>query len=453
MADLTAFKAYDIRGRTPQELDEDLAHKVGLAYANEFKPQGAVATGRDVRDTSPALQNALNRGLMDGGVDVVDAGLCGTETIYFASGEPGMAGGVMVTASHNPKGYNGLKPVGPKGMPLTGDKGLAVIKERILKGNLRPALRRGQLSARDFTTPMRDHFLHLCPPGELAKVKLVANPGNGCAGPTAKMLTDRIGLDVHWLHFDPDGEFPNGIPNPLLPENRPPTVAALRQTGAELAIAWDGDFDRCFFFDNQGTFIEGYYLVGLLAEAALRVHPGAAIIHDPRLFWNTQDLVGGLGGRAVLGRTGHAYIKEAMRHEDAVYGGEMSAHHYFREFNYCDSGMLPWLMVLRVLKARGKGLGELVADRMRKFPCSGELNFTVRDGALALRAVEERWRPLASNESRVDGVSFEFAAGWRFNLRASNTEPLLRLNVESRGNEPLMREKTEEIAALIRGHA
>lgn len=449
MGDLKAFKAYDVRGKIPEELNEELVYKIGVAYVNEVRPEGKVVTGRDIRDSSPQLQEALNRGLMDVGADVVDAGLCGTETIYYASSQAGMGGGLMVTASHNPKGYNGIKPVGQGGAPLTGSQGLDALKQRILSDDLTTTSHKGSLSSRDFTDEMCDYFLTLVPPDSLPQATLVANPGNGCAGPTAKVLLSKLAMDVHWVHPEPDGDFPNGIPNPLLPENRDVTAQAVMQHRADLGIAWDGDFDRCFFFDDSGQFIEGYYLVGLLAEAALKRHAGATIIYDPRLYWNTQDVVSHLSGKAVMSRTGHAYIKESMRRENGIYGGEMSAHHYFRDFSYCDSGMLPWLMVLQVMKDRGLGLGELVGERMQQFPCSGEINFTVSDAQAVMQHIRDRYEPESDELCLLDGVSLSFNHTWRFNLRASNTEPLLRLNVESRGDAALMQEKTEELSCLI----
>lgn len=453
MSDLPAFKAYDVRGKIPEELDEELVYKIGVAYANEMDPSGKVVTGRDVRDSSLKLQDALNRGLMDAGVDVVDAGLCGTETIYFASSQAGIAGGLMVTASHNPKGYNGIKPIGKAGMPMTGETGLDALKQRILKGNLSITSRAGSLSSRGFTEEMCDYFLTLIRPDALPQVKLVANPGNGCAGPTAQALLSKLSIDVHWVYPEPDGDFPNGIPNPLLPENRAVTAQAVIEQKAALGLAWDGDFDRCFFFDDEGIFIEGYYLVGLLAEAALKRYTGSTIVHDPRLYWNTQDIVSHLNGRAVMSQTGHAYIKESMRRENGIYGGEMSAHHYFREFSYCDSGMLPWLMVLQVMNDRSLGLSELVRERMDQFPCSGEINFTVSDGQMAMQAVRDRYEPESDAQDWIDGVSLSFNDTWRFNLRVSNTEPLLRLNVESRSDQRLMQEKTDELSQLIQALA
>ncbi len=447
---LKAFKAYDVRGKVPDELNEDLVYKIGLAYANEIQPQGPIVTGRDIRDSSPMLQAALNRGLLDGGCDVIDAGLCGTETIYFASSRMGMGGGLMVTASHNPKGYNGIKPVGARAKPLTGEKGLSAIRQRIELGQLSCAGQKGSLTQTDYTQSLIDHYFTIIPAEEIHRgLKLVANPGNGCAGPTAKRVAEHLGLDVHWVHFNPDPQFPNGVPNPLLTENRSSTASAVLSHKADLGMAWDGDFDRCFFFDDTGDFIEGYYLVGLLAEAALARHPGAAIIHDPRLYWNTIDIVEKAGGRAVMSQTGHAYIKDVMRKENAIYGGEMSAHHYFRDFSYCDSGMLPWLMLLQVLKARELSLSDLVRERMELFPCSGEINFSVNNTEVICKKIKDLYLPQATSSHELDGLSLDFNDQWRFNLRASNTEPLLRLNVESRGDEDLMEEKTHELSDLI----
>lgn len=446
---LPAFKAYDVRGKIPEELNEELVYKIGLAYANEVQPKGKVATGRDIRDSSPVLQEALNRGLMDGGADVIDAGLCGTETIYFASSREGMGGGLMVTASHNPKGYNGVKPVGKDGIPLTGGQGLQALENRILNNDLKTSSQKGSLESYDYLEDLKNRMLELVPPEELADIKIVANPGNGCAGPTAKAIADACNLNVHWVHFDPDQDFPNGIPNPLLPENRKSTADAVISENAEIGFAWDGDFDRCFFFDGKGEFVEGYYLVGLLAEATLKSHPGACIIHDPRLFWNTEDIVSKLGGKIQMSRTGHAFIKEVMRKSDAHYGGEMSAHHYFKEFSYCDSGMLPWLNVLKNIKSSGQSLAELVGERQILFPCSGEINFRVENTKRIIENIISKYQSQASREDRTDGVSFEFNQEWRFNLRASNTEPLLRLNLETRGNHDLMVEKTEELKKEI----
>lgn len=451
MTDLPAFKAYDVRGRVPDELDEELAYKIGLAYALELVPAGAVATARDARDSSPSLHEALNRGLLDGGADVVDAGLSCTETVYFASSRPGMGGGIMVTASHNPKGYNGIKPVGRSGTPLLGEKGLEALRRRIAAGEMRCGPRKGILRSRDFTGELCDLFTGIVPPESLPdSVRIVANAGNGCAAIIAGPLFEKTGKAVHWLNAEPDSDFPAGIPNPLLPENRHSTADAVRKNKADLGLAWDGDADRCFFFDASGGFIEGYYLVGLLAEAALLCSPGSAIVHDPRLYWNTEALVLAAGGRPCMSKTGHAFIKESMRRHDAVYGGEMSAHHYFREFNYCDSGMLPWLTVLQAMKRHGKPLGDMVSERQRMFPCSGEINFEVADPKRLLMAARARYGALAEKELQIDGLSMEFKAGWRFNLRASNTEPLVRLNVESRGDAALMEEKTKEMSEMIR---
>lgn len=447
-----SFKAFDIRGKVPEELSEELVYKIGLAYANEYGAK-SVVTGRDTRDSSVVLQAALNEGLTDGGVNVTDLGLCGTENVYFGAGQDGQDGGLMITASHNPIGYNGVKPVLQGGAPLAGESGLPAIKKRIAEGRLQKVTDKGGIRQYSYIEEYLDHLLKLVPPSDMPKMKVVANPGNGCAGPTAQLIFDKLDLDVVWVHKDPDPTFPNGIPNPLLEENRASTSEAVKSSGAELGIAWDGDFDRCFFFDNEGNFVEGYYVVGLMAEAVLSVSPGAGIVYDPRLYWNTQEIIEKSGGRGIMSKTGHAFIKETMRKEDALYGGEMSAHHYFREFSYCDSGMLPWMMLLRVLKNRGMGLGELLNERMKLFPCPGEINFKVSDTEKVMKAMDEEYTPKADKVARVDGLSLEFNNEWRFNVRASNTEPLMRLNVESRGDEALMREKTDELVAKIKSLA
>lgn len=446
---LKAFKAYDVRGKIPEDLNEELVFKIGLAYANITKPNEKIVTGRDARDSSPSLQKALNEGLMAGGVHVVDAGLCGTETIYYASSLQGYSGGLMVTASHNPKGYNGIKPVLAGGRPLLGENGLIALENAIINGTLSENSTKGSCEEYDFNEGFCNQLFSLVAPEELPECTLVANPGNGAAGPTAKSLFDKLNMNIVWVHENPDPEFPNGIPNPLLPDNRKSTIDAVIQSKADLGIAWDGDFDRCFFFDHEGNFIEGYYLVGVLAQAALSKKTGSKIIHDPRLYWNTLDVVEKSGGKAIMSKTGHAYIKEAMRKHDAIYGGEMSAHHYFREFSYCDSGMIPWMLLLKNMKDLKLSLKEMVQERQALFPCSGEINFTVEDSKASIQKIQDHYQSKSTIEDRTDGLSFEFNKEWRFNLRASNTEPLLRLNVESASDEDLMKEKTEEISRLI----
>lgn len=447
MSVLPCFKAYDIRGRLPDELNEDIAYRIGRAYAEFLKPR-QVVVGRDVRLSSADLCAALARGLLDGGADVVDIGLCGTEEIYFATFYGEMDGGIVVTASHNPMDYNGMKLVRAGAQPISGDSGLDRIAELTADAPLAPVATPGQRRSEDFKVSYVRHLLGYVDLSALEPLKVVVNAGNGCAGPVLDLLEKQLPFEFVRVHHEPDGSFPHGIPNPLLPENRAATAEAVRTHGAHVGLAWDGDFDRCFFFDERGEFIEGYYIVGLLAENILQKVPGARIIHDPRLTWNTIEMVEQAGGFPILSKTGHAFIKERMRAEDAVYGGEMSAHHYFRDFAYCDSGMIPWLLVLEIMCRSGKPLSALVGERLERFPASGEINRKLKDPAAAIQAIETRYVGTAQRIDRTDGLSMEFAR-WRFNLRLSNTEPVLRLNVESRGDAALMREKTNDILSLI----
>jgi phosphomannomutase len=445
---LSSFKAYDVRGRIPDEINEDLAYKIGQAYAGFVKPK-TVAVGRDIRLTSAQLSEALMRGLTDSGVDVVDIGLCGTEGVYFATAAEKFDGGIMVTASHNPPDYNGMKFVREGSRPISADTGLKDMAAMIRDGALparaaKPGVRRSQ----DTSAQYVDHLLSYVDRSRLRKLKVVVNAGNGGAGMVVDRLEPHLPFEFIKVHHAPDGTFPNGVPNPMLEENRKPTIEAIRRSGADVGLAWDGDFDRCFFFDDSGRFIEGYYLVGLLAQSALEREPGARIVHDPRLTWNTLEIVRQHGGQAVLCKSGHAFIKQKMREVDGAYGGEMSAHHYFRNFAYCDSGMIPWLLVLERICVSGQSLSELVSERMRLFPCSGEINNRVPDGKAAIALVQSSYEKAAASIDFTDGLSMEFAE-WRLNLRASNTEPLIRLNVESRGSTPLMQAKTAEVLGLL----
>lgn len=449
---LDCFKAYDIRGRLPDQLNEEIAWRIGRAYAAELSPR-SVVVGYDVRLASPALAAAVTRGLTEGGADVIDIGLCGTEEVYFQTfhradcGQP-VDGGIMVTASHNPMDYNGMKLVRAGSRPISNDTGLRSICSRAESGEWQDAGRCGSVHTDTDKRAYIQHLLGYIDTERLAPLKIVVNAGNGGAGLVIDELEKHLPFNFVKVHHEPDGRFPNGIPNPLLPENRAATADAVRACGADFGIAWDGDFDRCFFFDGQGEFIEGYYLVGLLAAQILAHEPGAKIIHDPRLTWNTIDMVRAAGGVPVQSKTGHAFIKERMRSEDAVYGGEMSAHHYFRDFAYCDSGMIPWLLVAERVARSGKPLSTLVEARMAACPCSGEINFEVADSGAAIERILVHFASQNPLVDRTDGISAEFA-DWRFNLRASNTEPLLRLNVESRENPELMRARTAEIAGLI----
>jgi phosphomannomutase len=448
MSKLTCFKAYDIRGRIPGELNEDLAYRIGQAYAGFVKPR-SVAVGRDIRATSSTLSAALMRGLTDSGCDVADIGLCGTEGVYFATFDQKLDGGIMVTASHNPPDYNGMKFVREQSRPISADTGLKEMQAMIEEGRLPPRARQaGTVRPLDTSRRYLDHLLGYVKSARLRRLKVVVNAGNGGAGLVIDQLEPHLPFEFVKVHHEPDGSFPNGVPNPMLEQNRASTAEAIRRSGADVGLAWDGDFDRCFFFDERGGFIEGYYIVGLLAEAFLKRYPGASIVHDPRLTWNTIDIVRRYGGKAVLSKSGHAFIKQVMREADAVYGGEMSAHHYFRDFAYCDSGMIPWLLVLAVMCESGKSLAELVGERMRLYPASGEINREIADVQGVIARIRQHYEPLAKSLDLTDGLSLEFDA-WRFNLRGSNTEPLVRLNVESRGNEALMREKTAEILRLV----
>ena len=449
MTELTCFKAYDVRGRIPDQLNEDIARRIGLAYAEVIKPE-KVVVGHDIRLTSEAIKGALSEGLRDAGVDVYDIGLCGTEEIYFATAHAGMDGGIAVTASHNPKDYNGMKFVRAGAQPISGDSGLKDIQALAENNRFTAAERRGDLKPLDTAAAYIEHLLSYLSLDNLKPMKLVVNAGNGGAGIVIDRIEASLPFEFIKLLNEPDGNFPNGVPNPLLPENRELTSQAVLEHQADLGIAWDGDFDRCFFFDERGEFVEGYYLVGLLAEAFLRKEGGGKVVHDPRLTWNTVEIVERFGGQAVQSKTGHAFIKERMRLENAVYGGEMSAHHYFRDFAYCDSGMIPWLLVTDLISQRGLPLSALVAERVAAYPCSGEINREVADPGGLLKAVEERYGADAESLDHTDGLSVSYPE-WRFNLRMSNTEPVVRLNVESRGDAALMQSKTDELLNLIDG--
>lgn len=444
---VSCFKAYDVRARVPEELNEDIAFRIGCAYAAVIQPK-KVVLGYDIRLTSPALVTALAEGLNSQGVNVFNIGLCGTEEIYFATAHFEMDGGIMVTASHNPVEYNGMKFVVAGARPLTRDNGLAEIESRILSGERLPSLGGGTRQDLVARPAYIEHLLTYVDLSALKPLKIVVDPGNGGASLALDALEKQLPFDFIKVNYQPDGSFPNGVPNPLLPENRGAIIQAIKDNDADLGIAWDGDFDRCFLFDESGGFIEGYYIVGLLGVAFLKHHPGEKIVYDPRLSWNTIDVVTEQGGVPILSKTGHAFIKESMRRENAIYGGEMSGHHYFRDFFYCDSGMIPWLLVVEMLSITGKSLSQLIGERMSMFPCSGEINFKVSDTEAAIRAVRGRFEAEALVVNEIDGIGLEFP-DWRFNLRGSNTEPVLRLNVESRGDEALMRARTQEISNML----
>lgn len=490
MAGLSCFKAYDVRGKLGEELNDDIAYRIGRAYAQHLNAR-RVVVGGDVRLTSESLKQALASGLMDAGCDVIDLGMTGTEEVYFASFHLDVDGGIEVTASHNPMDYNGLKFVGRGAIPISGDSGLKEIQHIAESQNFEAPIRQGSLKQASILDDYIDHLLGYIKPATLKPLKLVVNAGNGAAGHVIDAIEKRFEegaapVEFIKIHHEPDGNFPNGIPNALLPENRAATAEAVKAHGADMGIAWDGDFDRCFLFDENGQFIQGYYIVGLLAEVFLQKEhiksknnptarddaqgfasavrggipeaadrsddfAGAKIVHDPRLTWNTIDIVEKSGGIPIQSKTGHAFIKERMRKENAIYGGEMSAHHYFRDFAYCDSGMIPWLLVAELLSTTGRSLSELVVERMTAYPCSGEVNYRVKDVQSSIALVSDYYRNSYAPEQidTTDGLSMEFS-DWRFNLRASSTEPLLRLNVESRACEQLIGQRVTEIESLIK---
>ncbi len=445
------FKAYDVRGVYPTEVNEELAYRVGRIFSAMFAAE-TVVVGHDIRLSGRALVDALTEGLRHGGTKVIDIGQCGTEMIYFATAHLEADGGIMVTASHNPKEYNGMKLVRKGARPISGDTGLKEIGEMAVASNFVHAQvagkTLGELEKVDIIPAYIEHLLTYVDKSALKPMKIVANPGNGGAGPIMKELAKHLPFEFVSIFDEPDGSFPNGVPNPILMPNREATAKVVRETGADLGIAWDGDFDRCFLFDENAEFIEGYYIVGLLAEVFLLKEPGAKIMYDPRLTWNTEAILERDGGVPVRCKSGHAFMKECMRQNEVLYGGEMSAHHYFRDFSYCDSGMIPWLLVAELMCRSGKKLSELVVARVDMFPCSGEINRKVEDSPAILKALEEKYAD--GEQDKMDGLSVAYA-DWRFNVRTSNTEPVMRLNVETKGDKELLATKTAEILEIIGG--
>jgi phosphomannomutase len=472
---LPCFKAYDVRGKVPSELNPEIAYDIARAFADQLAPK-RVCIGYDIRLSGPELYQAMAQGFNDAGVEVVHLGLVGTEMVYFATAHYGFDGGAMITASHNPPEYNGIKMVRQESRPISSDTGLGDMEKRAFEKKWE---RTGQAHRHDLDCyrEFTDHLLKIVPPSDLKPLRILVDPGNGAAGPALDWLTPHIPLRLDFLRKEPDGTFPNGVPNPILEESRAPTEEAMRRipdrespqvagishrpigstdashtalqetSSYDFGVAWDGDYDRCFFFDEHGTFIEGYYIVGLIAQALLTQNPNQTIIYDPRLIWNTLDIVKRLGGRAVVCKSGHAFIKEKMRAEDAVYGGEMSAHHYFKDHWYCDSGMIPFLLVARLVSQTGKSLGELVGEMIERYPCSGEVNSTVASVPDTLERVRQRFSD--GEIDTLDGLSISYD-NWRFNLRGSNTEPVIRLNVETRGDKALLEQKTQELLSIIR---
>jgi phosphomannomutase len=447
--EITCFKAYDARGKVPSELNTDIAYRVGRAYAEHIKPK-SVAIGRDNRLSSIGLFDALSKGLLDSGVDVLDLGLGGTEAVYFAAFHLQLDGGIMITASHNPVDYNGFKFVGQGAKPISADSGLEDIRRIAEIGEFTASDNQGELIPTDLRDAYVEHLLgYLDDIDALKPFKIISNPGNGTAGPAIDLLESHLPFEFIKIQHQPDGNFPNGVPNPLLPEGRTATIEAIAEHNADFGIAWDGDFDRCFLFDHNGRFIEGYYIVGLLGEALLQNNPGDKVVHDPRLTWNTIELVTKAGGEAIQSKAGHAFIKETMRKVNAVYGGEMSAHHFFRDFGYCDSGMVPWLLLTQMMSKQNKTLAQLVDERIEAYPVSGEINVTVDDPKAMLDSLKQHYADLNPAIDEIDGLSMDFGK-WRFNVRPSNTEPLLRMNLETRANFAMMEEKRDELLALIK---
>lgn len=447
-----AFKAYDVRGVYPTEVNEEMAYRVGRVFSAMFAAE-TVVVGHDIRLSGRALVNALTEGLRHGGTKVIDIGECGTEMIYFATAHLHADGGIMVTASHNPKEYNGMKLVRRDARPISADTGLKEIGEMVAASHdfvhqVVSGKTEGVVEKYNIMPEYIEHLLTYVDKAALKPMKIVANPGNGGAGAALKELAKHLPFEFITLNEEPDGTFPNGVPNPLLLTNREATAKVVRETGADLGIAWDGDFDRCFLFDENAEFIEGYYIVGLLAEVFLHKEPGAKIMFDPRLTWNTEDILARDGGIPVRCKSGHAFMKECMRNNGVLYGGEMSAHHYFRDFSYCDSGMIPWLLVSELMCRTGKKLSELVGERVELYPCSGEINRKVADSPAVLKALAEKYAD--GEQDTLDGLSVAYDT-WRFNVRTSNTEPVMRLNVEVKGDKALLAAKTEEILAIIGG--
>lgn len=452
MSHLPCFKAYDVRGRIPDEINEDIAFKIGQAYAKFINPK-EVVVGYDIRLTSQSLAQALKNGLKTSGVNVLDIGQCGTEEVYFATSHLNADGGICVTASHNPKDYNGMKFVRQQSRPISADTGLKDIEKFVIENCFEQANDKGNEQSVNTRPEYIKHLLSYVDVNKIKALNVVCNAGNGGAAMIIDDIESALSVNFLKVHHTPDGNFPNGVPNPLLEENRAPTIDAISKHQADIGIAWDGDFDRCFFFDENGRFIEGYYIVGLLADAFLKKQSGAKIVHDTRLTWNTEEIVEQSGGVAIESQSGHAFMKQVMRDQNAVYGGEMSAHHYFRDFFFCDSGMIPWLLVIELISETGKSLSQLVDERVKRYPCSGEINLKLTQSPkIVLNEVEKHYQESAVKLNHIDGLGVDFEQ-WRFNLRASNTEPVVRLNVESREDEQLMQSKRDELLSFLKQFA
>ncbi|CDU03462.1 Phosphomannomutase [Vibrio coralliirubri] len=468
--DLSCFKNNDIRGDIGKQINEPLAYLLGKAFGEyvlsatpetPFDGLAQVVIGRDNRETSLSLQEAMTKGLIESGITVIDLGMTGTEEVYFATRHLKAIGGIQITASHNPINYNGMKLVGVDASPISKNSGLDEIKRRIeelnqdLNCNLPFAHTQPSTFSRSTSilAPYVDHLLSYISPSELSPMKIVVNAGNGVAGHVIDALENKfneLGVPITFIkvHHTPDGNFPNGIPNPLIRENQTATRDAVLEYSANLGVAWDGDFDRCFFFDEQGNYIEGYYIVGLLAEAFLVKQSNATVLHDMRMTWNTIEIANTHGGKAIGIKAGHALIKEKMRETNAVYGGEMSAHHYFRDFGYCDSGMIPWLLVIELMSKTQQSLHQLTSTSIDRFPSSGEINRRVSDPEQVMACVLSHYRDNAVEIDHTDGISVNMGT-WRFNLRKSNTEPLMRLNVETKQDRTLLTLKVDELLSFL----
>ena len=447
------FKAYDIRGLYGSEMDETTAHAIGRAFARVLgklrgKPTGElrVGLGRDMRLTAPAMAAELRDGLIFEGATVIDAGMVATEMLYHLVGSRELDGGAMVTASHNPKAYTGVKLVREGALPLSGDAGIGDVKAEIEAG-LGNAPGGGSLEEVDIWEEFRAHALSFIDPAKVKPMKVVVDGGNGMGGPMVGPILERLPLDLEEMYFEPNGEFPDHEPNPLLEENRLMIIDRVRSSGADLGIAWDGDADRCFFIDGSGEFCDGDFICALLARAALAKNPGATILYDPRSSRAVPDLVAAEGGRSDLSRVGHAFFKARMREEGAVFGGEVSGHYYFRDFWNADSGTIPALLVLELLSVDGRSLGELMAEFRSRYFISGEINSEVADPAAKIAEITERYGD--GKQTTLDGISVDYD-DWHFNVRPSNTEPLLRLNLESLVSREDMEAKRDEVLGLIR---
>lgn len=444
---LTCFKSYDIRGIVPEQINPDIAYDIGRAFADVIDC-AEVVVGNDIRLSGPAIKTGLCNGLLDAGVNVIDIGLCGTEEVYFAVQHLNSSAGICVTASHNPANYNGMKFVGKGASPIAADNGLLEIKSLAERKEYKDKTARGELTLQDCRPDYVTKLLSFVNMNSLKPLKIVCNPGNGGAGLVIDAIENQLPFEFIKVQHEPDGHFPNGVPNPLLPENRSVTSYAVKQHKADMGIAWDGDFDRCFFFDESGNFIEGYYLVGLLAESLLAKNHNEKIVYDPRLYWNTLDVVEQAGGTPIKTPTGHAFVKQTMRKVNAIYGGEMSAHHYFRDFGYCDNGNIPWLLIAQLISQTGKTLSELIALRAAAFPCSGEINLTVNGADHVMTELKQHYQVNSHSVDLTDGIGIEFE-NWRFNVRKSNTEPLLRVNLETKADKALLETKTAELLSII----